>query len=237
MKHHHSSPGISKGDFFGLLRFRKPFEGGHAMPRRRGNEPAAGDAGAGPGSYSRPNSVQDSFREVTRGLYSLFTGMKVTIVEFFKHPVTVQYPRETLPMPARFRGHIELVRDPETGKALCFACKLCERSCPSDCITVEGAKLEGDKRKSVTQFKLDFTKCSLCGSCVEACKSNAIRYSKEYNLASTRPEDFIFDLFQRLEAEQQTAGAKPVALAVTAPAPAEPKPSEPKPAPPGSAPA
>ena len=237
MKDHHSNPGGSKGDFFGLLRFRKPFEGGHAMPRRRGNEPATGAPTTGPGSYLRRNSVQDSVREVTRGMYSLFTGMKVTIVEFFKRPVTVQYPRETLPMPARFRGHIELVRDPETGKALCFACKLCERSCPSDCITVEGAKLEGDKRKSVTQFKLDFTKCSLCGSCVEACKGNAIRYSKEYNLASTRPEDFIFDLFQRLEAENQTAGIKPAAASPTAPAPVEAKPAEPKPAPPGSAPA
>jgi len=140
-------------------------------------------------------------KEISQGCYSLITGLRVTIAEFFKPSVTVPYPHQSLKMPARFRGHIELVRDPVTGKAVCFACKLCERSCPSDCITVEGAKLDGDKRKSVTRYVLDFTKCSLCGSCVEVCKSNAIRFGRDYNLASTRKEDFILDLFKRLEVE------------------------------------
>jgi ferredoxin len=52
---------------------------------------------------------------------------------------------------------------------------------------------------------LDFTKCSLCGSCVEACRDGAIRYSHEYNLASTNKEDYIMDLFQRLENERLEA--------------------------------
>ncbi len=144
----------------------------------------------------------DTLKEIVSGFNSLVTGMRITLGQFFKPIVTVQYPRETLEIPERFRGHIELVRDPATGKALCFACKVCEKSCPSDCITVDGAKLEGEKRKSVSEFQLDFTKCSLCGSCVEACKSGAIRFSREYNLASTRKEDFIMNLFQRLENER-----------------------------------
>ena len=87
--------------------------------------------------------------------------------------IFVRYPYEALKIPPRFRGHIELVRDPSTGRALCFACKLCERACPSDCIAVEGVKLEGAKKRSVSAYKLDFTKCSLCGSCVEACRDGA----------------------------------------------------------------
>ena len=144
--------------------------------------------------------MKRSLKEVFTGFNSLVTGMRVTIGQFFKPSVTVHYPHESLKMPARFRGHIELVRDPKTGKPLCFACKLCERACPSDCITVEGAKM-----KSVTQYVLDFTKCSLCGSCVEACRDNAIRFSREYNLASTSKEDYIMDLFQRLENESLEA--------------------------------
>lgn len=210
MKEPHSTPRLPKApDLFGLLRFRRPFEGGHALPRNHKGQTGAGSPGA-PSATAKPN-LQDTLREVTRGLYSLLTGMRVTIAEFFKPPVTLQYPREALKMTPRFRGHIELVRDPATGKSLCFACKLCERACPTDCIAVEGAKLEGEKRKSVTDFKLDFTKCSLCGSCVEACKAGAIRFSKEYNLAGTRQEDFIFDLFKRLEAESQAAGPLPPA--------------------------
>jgi NADH-quinone oxidoreductase subunit I len=145
--------------------------------------------------------------EIYCGLKSLFVGLRITLGQFFRPLVTVQYPHETLKIPARFRGHIELVRDPATGKAKCFVCKLCEKACPSDCITVDGVKPEGAKRKAVTQYRLDFTKCSLCGSCVEACRDSAIRFSREYNLAGLSKEDFVMDLFKRLEAEGRLASA------------------------------
>jgi NADH-quinone oxidoreductase subunit I len=150
----------------------------------------------------------NALKEIILGFWSLVTGMRITIAQFFKSSVTVHYPHETLRIPPRFRGHIELVRDPETGKPKCFACKLCERACPSDCIAVEGAKLEGAKKKSVTSYRLDFTKCSLCGSCVEACRDGAIRFSREYNLASTSKEDFVMDLFRRLEEEAKQASER-----------------------------
>jgi NADH-quinone oxidoreductase subunit I len=210
MKLHHLVQHRFKApDFLGLLHFRRPFEGGHALPLK--DRSATGHDGPPQHLEITARNAKDSFREITRGLYSLFTGMRVTLAEFFKPPVTVQYPRETIKMPARFRGHIELVRDSETGKALCIACKLCERACPTDCITVEGIKKEGDKRKSVTDFQLDFSRCSLCGSCVEACKSSAIRFSKEYNLASVNQEDFAFNLLKRLEQEAQAATPAPPA--------------------------
>ncbi len=149
--------------------------------------------------------MKSSLKEIFTGFNSLVTGMRITLGQFFKPTVTVHYPHESLKMPKRFRGHIELVRDPTTGKAICFACKLCERACPSDCITVEGAKLDGAKKKSVTQYMLDFTKCSLCGACVEACRDRAIQFSREFNLASTNKEDYIMDLFKRLENERLEA--------------------------------
>jgi NADH-quinone oxidoreductase subunit I len=147
--------------------------------------------------------MKASILEVPRGFWSLLVGMRVTLTQFFKPVVTVPYPRKTLPIPARYRGHIELTIDPATGKALCTACKLCERACPSDCILVDGVKLEGEKKKSVTEFQLDFTKCSLCGACVEVCPCDAIRFSKNYNLASTSKGDYIFDLVERLKTEKK----------------------------------
>src|SRR5215467_9393533 len=149
--------------------------------------------------------MKNILTEIYFGLKSLFIGMRITLGQFFKPTITVHYPYETLKIPPRFRGHIELVRDPATGKPKCFVCKLCEKACPSDCITVDGIKPEGAKRKTVTTYRLDFTKCSLCGSCVEACRDGAIRFSREYNLAGTRKEDFIMDLFKRLEAERRVA--------------------------------
>ncbi len=142
-------------------------------------------------------------REVIRGFWSLVTGLRITFAQFFKPSVTQHYPHEVPVMPKRYRGHIELVRDAGTGRAVCIACKLCEKACPSDCIIVEGGKREGEAKKSVTVFKLDFTKCSLCGSCVEACKSEAIRYSREYNLAGVDRDQFLYDLLQRVEVEKK----------------------------------
>ncbi len=141
--------------------------------------------------------------EVIRGFMSLVTGMGVTIRQFFKPNVTVQYPHASLKMTGRYRGHIELVRDPATGLSLCIACKSCEKACPSDCIAVEGVKRDGEKRKSATDFKVDFTKCSLCGSCVEVCPTDALKFSRNYNLAGTSREAYYLDLLKRLQTENK----------------------------------
>lgn len=132
---------------------------------------------------------------------SLVVGMGITIRQFFKPTVTLQYPWESLTMTPRYRGHIELVRDPETGTHRCIVCGMCQKNCPSNCITVKGEKREGVKGKVLTEYTLDFTTCSLCGQCVENCKPGALQFSREYNLASRRKEDFIFDLLTRLHPE------------------------------------
>ena len=116
-----------------------------------------------------------------------------------KPVVTLQYPHESLKMTPRYRGHIELIGDEATGAPKCIACGMCERGCPSKCISITSEKPEGAKKKVLTGYILDFTKCSLCGQCVESCKFGAITFSKEYNLAGPRKEAFIFDLKKRLE--------------------------------------
>ena len=82
--------------------------------------------------------MKRALRELAGGLTSLLTGMKITLQQFFKPDVTVRYPHESLKMPKRYRGHIVFVREPETGRSLCVACKSCEKACPSFCIKVDG---------------------------------------------------------------------------------------------------
>ena len=139
------------------------------------------------------------FREIVTGGKSLVTGLAITAREFFRPVVTEQYPWEVPTMTPLFRGHIELIGNEETGASNCVVCGMCQRACPSECISMDGKKNEGGKGKVLTSYILDFTKCSICGSCVENCNFNALRFSREYNLASFDKDDFIIDLMKRLE--------------------------------------
>ena len=139
------------------------------------------------------------FTEVIGGFFTLLIGMGITLKEFFRKPVTVHYPRESLKMAPRYRSHLIFTAD-EDGSSKCIACNLCVKACPTDCIFVEGEKKEGEKKKSVTNYELDFTKCSLCGACVEVCPTDAIVFSKRYNLAAEDRQQFHrIDLCKDLE--------------------------------------
>ncbi len=141
------------------------------------------------------------FKDLITGIKSLAIGMKITNKEFLTKPITLQYPHEALKMTPRYRGHIELIKHPETSTHSCVSCGMCVKGCPSNCITVKSKKIPGVKGKVLTDYILNFTTCSLCGQCVENCKFGAIQFSNEYNLASTRREDFVFDLLKRLHPE------------------------------------
>jgi len=143
--------------------------------------------------------MNEYWRDIFGGGKSLVVGLNITAREFFKPVVTEQYPHFVPVMQDRFRGHIELIPNEETGEPNCVVCGMCQRACPSGCITLAGEKPEGGKKKVLNKYILDFTTCSLCGSCVESCNFNAIRFSKDYNLASTNKDDYIFDLLKRLE--------------------------------------
>jgi NADH-quinone oxidoreductase subunit I len=136
-------------------------------------------------------------KDIVAGLWTLAVGMQITFVRMFHHRVTLDYPYKSLTMHARYRGHIELKVDEKTNQPKCVVCMACQRACPSACIKLDGAKPEGGTRKVPTSYMLDFTTCSLCGLCVESCKFDALKFSRDYNLASLRKEDFQMDLLKR----------------------------------------
>ncbi|MBF0119757.1 MAG: NADH-quinone oxidoreductase subunit I [Desulfobacterales bacterium] len=143
--------------------------------------------------------MKDYFKEIFIGGKSLLVGLGVTFKAAISPIVTVQYPREKIDVTPNIRCHIDLVPNPHGGDIQCIACGMCERACPSGCIEVITQKKEGEKGKTLSAFKLDFTKCSLCGICVESCPKDAIYFSNEYELASFSKDDFHFDLLQRLK--------------------------------------
>jgi len=148
------------------------------------------------------------------GLWSLIVGLKVTGSYFVRPQVTVHYPRHEVKNLATFRGPIELVENPDNpGRPKCIACMTCATICPHECITLErikppkkdegastekkGAEKPPVKKKAPkgpARFIYDYTRCCLCGSCVENCPVQSIRFSDRGYLAGPDKNAFIFDL-------------------------------------------
>lgn len=138
---------------------------------------------------------------IIKGAVSLIIGLGVTIKAFFQPVITCQYPRELIEISPSFRGHTKLVGDDENPeKTRCIVCGMCEKGCPSGAIKkVEGEKKEGEKKKTLTTYVLDFTTCSQCGICVEICPVDALAFSSDFNPAGYRREDFHYDLLKEYE--------------------------------------
>lgn len=158
------------------------------------------------------------FKEIFSGAWSLLVGMKLTAGFGLGRTMTVHYPYERLDVSPNFRGHTELAIDPDTADSKCISCGMCEKACPSNCITVHSEKPEGSKKKVLVEYFLDFTKCSLCGNCVEVCPTDAIEYSQEYNLAGTSRHDFHFELVGRMKNRIAALGITPKPKVEAAPA-------------------
>jgi len=107
-------------------------------------------------------------------LTELLQGMAVTMRQFFKSGVTIQYPEEKAPYPHRYRGlHRLMLR--EDGSVRCVACMCCPTACPAHCITIVAEETGNPNEKRPAIFEIDELRCVVCGLCVEACPCDAIR--------------------------------------------------------------
>ena len=105
-------------------------------------------------------------------LFELLKGMSVTLKNFFRKKITIQYPEEKTPLSPRFRGLHALRRYPN-GEERCIGCKLCEAVCPALAISIETEERE-DKTRRTTRYDIDLTKCIFCGFCEESCPVDSI---------------------------------------------------------------
>ncbi len=155
--------------------------------------------------------------------------------------VTLQYPRESLPVPdvGRYRLHNE-IED-------CIVCDKCAKVCPVDCIEIEAIKATEEIGKAsdgspirlyAARFDIDMAKCCYCGLCTTVCPTECLTMTKAYDYSEFDVKDFIYaysnltpeqadekrrllDEFQRekeaLKAAKATPGVTPSAVPTAAP--------------------
>jgi NADH-quinone oxidoreductase subunit I len=173
------------------------------------------------------------FGKALQGMWSLAIGLGVTFRAFVRPQVTVHYPRVTVDDAnlRTYHGHVELIgKDDQPAIPRCISCGMCALNCPSACLAVvkqkapkstpdqkkamEEAEARGEKVKKPAApknpelFTYDFSLCSLCGTCVESCPVDSLRFSNEIYQAGFDRKDFHLDLLARLrgQADRRSSG-------------------------------
>jgi NADH-quinone oxidoreductase subunit I len=126
-------------------------------------------------------------------LLDIAAGMWVTLKRYFGHKITIQYPEKQQVLPARFKGTIRLYKD-EAGVPLCIACKACQRACPCGCFDIEGERNPETRKMHPVKFDWILERCAFCSLCIEACPTDAIRYSKEFRMSTAAKPGLRFTL-------------------------------------------
>ncbi len=132
-------------------------------------------------------------------------------------PVTVQYPRETVPTPVNGRYQLHLEEDD------CIVCDKCARICPVDCIDIDGFKAVDDlgttsdgskKRLELATFDIDLAKCCFCGLCTTVCPTECLTMTPEYDYSHFEREALNFEfatMTPEAEAEKRAKLAESLA--------------------------
>lgn len=96
---------------------------------------------------------------------------KISLSGLFSKPATKMYPVVPATYFDRTAGHVENIAMKD-----CILCALCEKRCPTNCITVD---------KAAETWTIDPFACISCGSCVRVCPKSCLTMVQSYTAPAT----------------------------------------------------
>jgi len=151
-------------------------------------------------NISRKHSLKEKMY-----IIAILQGMVITLRRFIqgfflRRHSTILYPEQKRDYSERFRGaHFISIDQNKTEN--CTACFLCETVCPAECIHIVAEERDDEqntygvkKEKKPLSFDIDALRCCFCGFCEEACPKDAIKLSRNYEMAVSTREEAIYDL-------------------------------------------
>src|SRR6516164_4785136 len=113
-------------------------------------------------------------------LLDLVKGLSVTFrYQDPKEIYTEQYPLERPHVAERYRGAPRLNVNPDPIETMCIACDLRALACPEPLIVVSSERNEKTRRKELTNFTYDLSRCMFCGLCEDACATDALELTQD----------------------------------------------------------
>lgn len=73
-----------------------------------------------------------------------------------------------------------------------MGCYLCAVVCPVDCISLQATE-DKDGRRYPEFFRINFSRCIYCGLCEEACPTDAIQLTPDFEMGEYRRENLVYE--------------------------------------------
>jgi len=129
-------------------------------------------------------------------LPQIIGGLRITMKNMFKPPVTLEYPDERPDIPEGYRGVPTLVKDPN-GREKCVSCQLCEFVCPPRAIRITPGEITEDSEfvhveKAPEEFEINMLRCIYCGLCEEVCPEEAIFLQDIFSVSGYSREELVY---------------------------------------------
>ena len=115
----------------------------------------------------------------------------MTFGSLFKKPETILYPVQKKEQPIGLKGSISITVED------CILCGMCDRSCPTDCLTVD---------KQARTWSINRYQCIQCGYCVTVCPKNCLSMDPDYAPAAI---EVVHDSFEIPETSEPKNAEKP----------------------------